>query len=321
MSFKLTILTFHRIIKRHQSYFIDPMAICEETFSRLIKKLFWLGSIVSLPEAIESLKIGSLKGNNFAITFDDGYVDNYTVACDILSGNGIPATFFIPFRQIDESSVFWWDYIFSVVKKNKPRFVDWIIEEKIEKYISKKNIDFEEMDNISSFSRIIVQFFNSLDNNTRIQLLDKIKKEFGQYNGPRLLMNWHEIRILKHKGFEIGSHTVSHIPLTDLSDSQAYFEIKQSKKLLSEKIDSDVMGFCYPRGSFSDKHVEMVKDSNYLYAVSTQFGRNVSDLNPYKLHRWNMSDYPDIRNCFATFFYLIEMSGISDHLLLKRRIL
>ncbi len=299
------------------------MAICEKSFATLIKNLFCLGNIVNLSEAIESVKNGSLKGNNFAITFDDGYLDNYTIACDILSKIGVPATFFIPFRQIDERSVFWWDYIFSVIQKDKTHFVDWIIQENIQRDgIKNISINCKRSDNISFFSRRIVQFFNSLDNNTRLQLLDKIRKEFGEYCGTRLLMNWNEIRTLKNKGFEIGSHTVSHIPLTDLSDSQAEFEIKESKKLLSKKINADVMGFCYPRGSFSSKHSEMVEDNKYLYAVTTQFGRNsyAKELNPYKLSRWSISDYPDVRNMFASFFHTIELSGIFDNFLLKRRV-
>lgn len=321
MSFKLTILTFHRVIGQQQSYFIPPMAICENTFSRLVKQLLRLGNVVSLSEAMENLNNGSLKGNNFAITFDDGYLDNYTVARDILSATGVPATFFVPFRQIDEGSLFWWDYIFSVVQKNRIRFADWIFEENIEKDCDKNIfVDFKKKDNISTFSRSIVQLFNSLDNNIRLQLLDKIKKEFGQYNGPRLLMNWNEIKTLKYQGFEIGSHTVSHIPLTDLSDLQADFEIEQSKRLLSEKIDSDVKGFCYPRGAFLHKHLKMVEDNNYSYAVSTQFGRNSGSLNAYKLCRWNISDYPDIRNHFAAIFHLFELSGALDRILLKRRI-
>jgi len=133
-------------------------------------------------------------------------------------------------------------------------------------------------------------------------------------------MNWDEIKHLGYRGFEIGSHTVSHIPLTDLSDEDAIIEIAQSKKYLSEKIGLEVSGFCYPRGAFSRQHLKMVEKSQYKYAVSTRFGNNSAGSDIYALSRRTMADYPDFRNHLAPEFQLLELSGIFDRILLKRRI-
>jgi len=297
------------------------MALCESTFVKLIKNLSRLGNVVNLSDAVKSMKQGSLKGINFAITFDDGYLDNYTIARSILFDLGKPATFFVPIRQIDEKSIFWWDYIFSVVQKNKIRFLDWIIEANIEKYCNRKNFfGFISSNDTQKISRNIVRLINSMENKARIQLLQTMRKEFGEYEGPALLMNWSEIKGLKQQGFDVGSHTISHIPLTNLSESQANYEIMHSKELLSEKIDSDVNGFCYPRGAFNQVHEKMVQEHNYSYAVSTHFGCNTDNLGLYSLRRRNISDYPDFRNRFSHCFHLLELSGMMDFILSKRRI-
>jgi peptidoglycan/xylan/chitin deacetylase (PgdA/CDA1 family) len=44
-----------------------------------------------------------------AITFDDGYADNLTMASPILRGAGIPATFFICTGALGDPRGFWWD--------------------------------------------------------------------------------------------------------------------------------------------------------------------------------------------------------------------
>src|SRR5207245_2076237 len=45
------------------------------------------------------------------ITFDDGYLDNYTLAYPILKRLGAPAIFFIPSYLIESRTVGWWDQI------------------------------------------------------------------------------------------------------------------------------------------------------------------------------------------------------------------
>src|SRR4051812_43807079 len=44
-----------------------------------------------------------------AITFDDGYADNATTAAPMLTNAGLPATFFVPSRIIDDDTEHWWD--------------------------------------------------------------------------------------------------------------------------------------------------------------------------------------------------------------------
>ncbi|HWG35104.1 MAG TPA: polysaccharide deacetylase family protein [Gemmatimonadaceae bacterium] len=65
--------------------------------------------VVSLREFITRLERGQSVGGVLAITFDDGYLDNYEVAAPILDQYGLPATFFIATRFIASTRVPWWD--------------------------------------------------------------------------------------------------------------------------------------------------------------------------------------------------------------------
>jgi peptidoglycan/xylan/chitin deacetylase (PgdA/CDA1 family) len=55
-----------------------------------------------------------------------------------------------------------------------------------------------------------------------------------------------QIADLHRRGHVIGSHTLSHAPLSDLSLSQSRSEIVESAQLLSAWIESDVEAFAWP---------------------------------------------------------------------------
>jgi peptidoglycan-N-acetylglucosamine deacetylase len=81
--------------------------------------------------------------------------------------------------------------------------------------------------------------------------------------------------------FEIGAHTVTHRSLPMISPEEAEREILGSKTILEEITGSAVDTFCYPRGAYTDLHVELVKAAGYRYARTVE--RYAFDVkNPYK---------------------------------------
>lgn len=271
-----------------------------------------LGKILSLKHAVQKIKNNTLKGNAFSITFDDGYLDNFKAA-EFLTEHNIPATFYVPFQQIDNGSIYWWDHVYSLIQKDRLKFHDWLITQNVPLPNSHPELT-------DRYARNIVQIFNNASDDNRQKILLNMSKDLGQYAGPRLLMNWQELKALRDRGFEIGSHTISHTPLTDINAVMAEEEILKSKELISQKIESEIDGFCYPRGAFSDEHIKMVRQSGYKYAVSTQFGSNRTGQNLFCLKRRDVCDYLDFRKTFGSLFFLIELSGVMDPILIKRRI-
>lgn len=90
--------------------------------------------------------------------------------------------------------------------------------------------------------------------------------------------------------FEIGSHTLTHPVLPEISAKDATSEISTSKTLLEDVTGRSVTSFCYPRGAYLPEHREMVKEAGYLYARTV--ARYAFDLsNPYdaptSIHAYN----------------------------------
>jgi len=74
-----------------------------------------------------------------------------------------------------------------------------------------------------------------------------------------------EIRGLSQE-FEIGAHTVNHVRLTALADSEAQEQVTDSKKQLEDILGKPCSIFCFPGGSYSKIHFRMLREAG--------FGRN-----------------------------------------------
>ena len=321
MSGSLDILTFHRILPPGERYFLPPMAIDAKTFSGLIERLAAAGRLVPLEEGVHDLKCGTLAGRKVAITFDDGYLDNFSLARDLLLRAGAPATFFVPIAPIDDQRPYWWDYLRDVVGRETKDFFAWLGERFPNGPLARLSTAgaMDEGDSLDEMCRSLVQVLNSVSESLRRSFMDKLNQKFGPFRGKQLLMTWQDIRQLSDDGFAIGSHSCSHIPLTDLPPEIARREIVDSATLLEERLGRPASGFCYPRGSCNGEHIDMVADSGYPFAVTTQFGSNSQDSNRFALGRRNIADYRGLRARFPVAMHLFELSGCLDRLLATRR--
>ena len=100
-------------------------------------------------------------------------------------------------------------------------------------------------------------------------------KDIGVLQVP--LMTAPELQAWVDAGQEVGSHTVNHANLKNLSHAEQVVEIAQSKIQLEALIaqKGGVQHFCYPYGGLNQTAVQSVRDSGYLTATTTVRGRAV----------------------------------------------
>ena len=112
----------------------------------------------------------------------------------------------------------------------------------------------------------------------------------------RLHLNWLEVKSLaEHALIEIGSHTVSHPMLSELSAEQAQHEIAHSKAEIERQIESRVTSFCYPAGNFTEREKQIVQACGYMNALSVKPGvtRVRNDLLALRRTEVTYKDTPD----------------------------
>lgn len=81
-----------------------------------------------------------------------------------------------------------------------------------------------------------------------------------------------QIKELSDWGIEIGSHSVNHPNLTNLSPSELANQMQQSKNFLENITSQEVISFAYPAGHYNDLVLDATRESGYKFAVTTENG-------------------------------------------------
>ncbi|MCF7796472.1 MAG: polysaccharide deacetylase family protein [Lentisphaeria bacterium] len=76
-------------------------------------------------------------------------------------------------------------------------------------------------------------------------------------------LTWTEIRELQAAGWEIGSHTVSHRILTNISKEDISVELRRSKDILQQKLGVQVKTLCPPFNRFNQTILELARAAGY----------------------------------------------------------
>lgn len=184
-------------------------------------------------------------GNFVAVTFDDGYRDNYELALPILKAHGVTATFFIATGYIDRPRVPWWDEI------------AWIIRSSSRTHLSPSltlpvDVTFDPPDRQAAIDQVL-GIYKTLPGEATHQFLDDLAAACGVQRCPEALgrdlwMTWDMIRQMRDAGMVIGGHTVNHPILSHLSPMEQEEEIIGCSRRLQEQLNSPMRFFAYPRG-------------------------------------------------------------------------
>jgi len=75
-----------------------------------------------------------------------------------------------------------------------------------------------------------------------------------------------QIKLLHERGHEIAAHTVTHRPLPDQHRDQRYYEFIFGKETLEKLIGTEIRGFSYPKGQYTDKIKIETEAAGYEYA-------------------------------------------------------
>lgn len=106
--------------------------------------------------------------------------------------------------------------------------------------------------------------------------------------GEKNFMTWEQLKDIQKQGVEIGSHTANHIPLTEMSLDKAREEVQLSKLLMEWNGMETIYTLSYPNGRYNDDLLKILKEEEYLAAVTGDAGLNTFDTDPYLLQRINI---------------------------------
>lgn len=264
------ILMFHRVglrdpkrIAANQNMVIEPSEL--EWLVSNARKRGW--SFVSIEELVGIISLRRRVPKLIALTFDDGYRDNYAEAYPILRGLDVPFCVYITQNFIENRTRPWWYELESVLAA-KDEFSDLFGVRYITKSLCDKNRAFMAIRQILMYDK----------NSQKILSLmrDSISLARDAECSHRLFMTWDEVRMLSTSPLvTIGAHTKTHSALAKLTDKDAYDEIIVTRSNLERNLGREVRHLAFPFGGpseISSRDIAFAKDGGYRSAVATHFG-------------------------------------------------
>ncbi|WP_100643210.1 polysaccharide deacetylase family protein [Alteromonas facilis] len=285
----LVILMYHRVLpKDDQRYqFEEPgMVVTPKTFRMHVETL--VDSKVPVVSLRSWLEKDASKRPQFAvaITFDDGWLDNYEFAFPILREYDLPSTLFAVSRFLGQPAPFWPNKLLRILLSNSK----WTSEQIASMQKLMPNFSGGSMNRESAAS--IIQYLKQYPDT-------QIHDVLSVFSDEELAIEMMDLKQLtdakQNLNVDIGSHTCNHLRLKDyLPTATLKEEISESKKELEACIQDNINGFCFPNGDYSEEALALVK-TTYSYAVTTNRGHNNNaEMSPYELVRIGLHE--DVSN-------------------------
>lgn len=278
---KLSILIYHQVVPTR-----DPMRPSEPTaaeFDWQMQLLARYFTPLSLDEAVQRLASGTLPANAVCVTFDDGYLNNLTVAQPILARYNIPATVYVAtaFRHGDNM----WNDRIQDLCADPNRFT---------LKTSDAEIELGDWPSRIAAAQQLLKKLKYLPVAERLQAVDALYQlNQAEEYAPRM-MNDSQLQQLAALGVTIGAHTHNHPILKSLDANAQQAEIEQSKTLLEQILQRPIEHFAYPNGvegrDFDDIAVQWVAAAGFKSAVMTNWGYSTPATPPLRLKRFTPWD-------------------------------
>jgi peptidoglycan/xylan/chitin deacetylase (PgdA/CDA1 family) len=233
-----------------------------------------------LAEAATRLANGSLPARSACITFDDGYINNLTVAAPILAARGMSATFFITTDFIDGGAM-WNDRVTEILRRSRA-------ELDLEP-LGLGRYTFTDALSRRTAMRAVLDAIKYLPPARRLERVAQLAERAGADFDERLMMNEQQLRELAALGMDLGAHTLTHPILTRIDETSARREIGASRERLSAILGRPVDLFAYPNGrpheDYDVRHVKIVRELGFRAAVSTAWGCARAGADAFQLPR------------------------------------
>lgn len=289
----LLILLYHSIGRPAE---LDPyLSVSEKHFAGQLEYLARHYEVMSLAHAVALIERGeSLPKTAAAITFDDGYRDNYDKALPLLERHGCTATFFVSTAPLSDRRPLWPNELFL-----------WFAETRAARlelpaaalHGDRSTFELASARQRKAAFRSVEALLFRVGNAERERLIGEIAERLGVSRAADrpAMLTWAQVKKMAAAGMTIGSHTATHPVLSTLTAEETMKELTASKAALEQELGRPVTLFAYPFGGPADFNREtqaLVRKAGYTAACSTILGVNESGANRLALKRVGVHDDP-----------------------------
>jgi len=287
---ELVIFLFHGVVAKPNQGIRNYTGkhIARELFARCIEQISLLGNALSMDEVLYYCETRTpFPPNAFAITFDDGFENNLSVAAPILGDFHVPATIYVATELVETNGMSWIDRIEHAVEQSHKQALTppWSDERYLLSDASGK----------IRFLQAVRKYVKSNPDCNANVFADNLCVELGAGPRPKAegeldrKMSWEQVRTAAlSELLTIGGHSHTHPILSFLSTKQLEHELDTCFGLLEAKASIDPTHFSYPEGlahCYSEDVIQALKKRGVRCCPTAIDGRNVIGSDPFHLKR------------------------------------
>ena len=292
---KVLILTYHGVLSsvRPASRYLSRNFVLADEFEWQMRYISAQLNPISLSAAVEGLSGRAvLPDNPVAVTFDDGFRNNYTVAFPILQRHGIKAAVFLTTDLMGSGTRMLWTERVAWLLAHTGRATVDLSAAGLPDGSCRTPADRE------TTSRQLLRVLKSMPLADRDRALASIERQLADsVEAPPdperyAFLEWDEVRAMAAAGIEFGGHTKRHAVLSSLSPDERLAEVVGCKQEIERQTDTPCTLFSYPNGTpadFDAQDQQNLRQAGYRCAASQIPGLNDRATDLFALRRLNVS--------------------------------
>jgi peptidoglycan/xylan/chitin deacetylase (PgdA/CDA1 family) len=291
----LVVVTYHGVLPGDddRDEFLVGNFVAESAFAWQMAWIARRYRPVSMSEVIEAFQGGRpLPPRAIAVTFDDGFANNFRYAYPLLRRHGIPATVFLATGHIGvPGAQLWTERVKRSIYLTGVRCLPAVLPGQQEHVLGGPS-------SRAAATRTVLGLLKRMPPPDRARYVKDIERvcgpmPLGPADADRYdFLTWEEVRTMAADGIDFGSHTVSHPILSTLAAEDLEYELRESRQAIEAALQRECRSFAYPNGQpddFGAREKAQLKACGYHVAFSQGGGVNGSSADPFEIRRVNIS--------------------------------
>lgn len=302
----LTVVMYHGVLDAPLPLG-DRLFLPEKLFSLHLRYLAKHFTLLPLDEALESRGRGGGGKPVAAVTFDDGFRNNFTVAFPLLKAHKVPATIYLCTSYLDSDRTFWFCRVSRALAVTTLTQASW----------QDRTFDLRTPRKREAATRAIQTILKSFPAPMLQEHLAELEDILGTGEArcapedPFRVLTRRDVSAMAASGLiDFGAHTGSHAILPALPREAAREEIALSVRDVETITGRPCRHFAYPNGMMDSGVAALLRECGIRYAVTTVEGPNTPQTPPLELRRYRIGSGTDM----ATF----QMKAHHSIAMLKR---
>ncbi len=283
----------------------DPwqLAVTPRHFAEHLSVIRKLARPVPLSRLAADAAANTLKDRTLAVTFDDGYADNFLAARPLLCDADVPATVYVTTGPTGTSQEFWWDELERVLllpQMLPPELHLAIAGQDRHWTLGSAASGGWTPERPASAARLSLHHdvwapLRALRASERTDVLSRLRLWSGAPALPRpshRVMTAAELVALEDGGLiEAGGHTVTHPFLPDLPLVDQQEEMRTSLAALRSILGDRRRSFSYPFGGATAETVRLARALGVREAVGIEEETTWHQSEPFRLPRFAVRNW------------------------------